>query len=216
MKGLISPVASTRRAAVGLAVLTLLALSASGCARETMVSTTPTGPALSPKLTPFMHFEDGNVAFVGVDGRAAQYVKEGEIFPLAIGLANRGMTPITFGREGFVLETSEGERYPLVTVEEFNRGYTRTGSDERLLDSAREAMNTRFATTYGSVNRRLFPVKGGMGGTSTDNFELTRNIWTLFYVYFPIPEEGIHGKEFALLVDIKEHENPLVVRFTLR
>jgi len=214
MKGLISPVPSARQAAAGLAVLALLALSAGGCARETMVSTTPTGPALSPKLTPFMHFEDGNVAFVGVDGRAAQYVKKGEIFPLAIGLANRGMTPITFGREGFVLETADGERYPLVTVEEYNRGYTRSGSDDRLLDSAREAMNTRFAT-YSYVSRRLFPVKGG-GGTSTDNFELTRNIWTLFYVYFPIPEEGIHGKELALLVDIKEHEDPLVVRFTVK
>lgn len=214
MKGLISPVPSTRQVAVGLAVLALLALSASGCARETMVSTTPTGPALSPKLTPFMYFEDGNVAFVGVDGRAAQYVKKGEVFPLAIGLANRGMTPITFGREGFVLETSDGERYPLVTVEEYNRGYTRSASDGRLLDSAREAMNTRFAT-YSYVGRQIFPIKGA-GGTSTDNFELTRNIWTLFYVYFPIPEEGIHGQEFALLVDIKEHENPLVVRFKVK
>jgi hypothetical protein len=214
MKGLTSPVPSTRRAIVGLAVLALLALSASGCARETMVSTTPTGPTVSPKLTPFMYFEDGNVAFVGVDGRAAQYIKKGEIFPLAIGLANRGMTPISFGRESFVLETSDGERFPLVSVEEYNRGYTRSASDSRLLDSAREAMNTRFAT-YSYVSRQLFPLKGG-GGTSTDNFELTRNIWTLFYVYFPIPEEGIQGQEFALLVDIKEYEDPLVVRFKVK
>jgi len=214
MKGLISPVPSTRRAAAGLVVLALLALAATACARERMVSTTPAGPSLSPKLTPFLFFEDGNVAFVGVDARAAQYVKKGDIFPLAIGLANRGMPPISFGREGFILETADGGRYPLVTVEEYNKGYTRSRNDLRMLDSAVEAMNTRFAT-YSYVERQLFPVKGG-AGTGIDNFELTRNVWTMFYVYFPIPEDGIHGKEFALLVDIKEFENPLVVRFDVK
>jgi len=214
MKGLISPASSTPRAACGLFVLVLLVLLATGCARQEMASTTPQKPVLSPKLTPFMHFEDGNVAFVGVDVRAAQYVKRGDIFPLAIGLANRGMTSISFGRESFVLETADGDRYPLVSVEEYNRGYTRSRSDLQLLDSAQESMNTRF-TSYRYQARNLFPVKGG-SGTGTDNFELGRMHWTLFYVYFPIPEEGIHKKEFALLVDIKEHEAPLVVRFEVK
>jgi hypothetical protein len=214
MKGLISPASTPRRAAVAVVALALLALVSMGCARERMVSTTPAGPDLSPKLTPFLYFEDGNVAFVGVDGRAAQYVKKGDIFPLAIGLANRGMTPISLGRESFVLETSDGERFPLASVEEYNRGYSRTSSDLRLLDTGLEAMNMRFAT-YSYVERQLFPMKGSRG-TGIDNFELGRNFWTMFYVYFPIPEEGIHDKEFALLVDIKEHEDPLVVRFKVK
>ena len=48
------------------------------------------------------------------------------------------------------------------------------------------------------------------------NFELGRLYWTQFYVYFPIPEDGLHGKEFNLLIDTKQTEETFVVRFAVK
>ncbi len=170
--------------------------------------------ALSPKLNPFVHFEEGRTLFIGVDGRAAQYVKDGGIFPLGLGLANMGSEALNFSVESFILETSEGARYPVISIEEYNRDYKRSGADIKLADSFAEGMLTRFRN-YNFTPWRLFPARGS-GGGSQRALELNRGFWTQNYLYFPVPEAGIHGKEFSLLVSAKELPETFVVRFTLR
>ena len=200
----------------GLAALLLIAIvvaATSGCLTQSKIAPTRASVGLSPKLNPFVHFEDGAVLFIGVDGRAARYVKEGSIFPLGIGLANQSREPLTFTRESFVLEAADGTRYPLVSLQEYNRDYTRSRSDLRLADSFSEALASRFSN-YGSLRRALYPAKG-VFSTAADSFELGRLIWTRFYVYFPIPESGIHGQQFKLLVDAKDGAETFVVSFSL-
>jgi hypothetical protein len=214
MKGLIRSPVLSRRALSGLFVVLVLVASAAGCVGKSEIAVTPSGKVLSPKLTPFLHFEDGATMFIGVDGRAAQFVKEGTVFPLGIGLANQSDNPLTFSREGFVLETEGGRRYPLISVEEFNRSYTRSRSDAKLAETAIEALKTRFRN-YRPMNHQMYPVKGG-DSTSTDSFQLGRIHWTYFYAYFPVPEDGIHGREFTLLVQPREFDESYVVRFALR
>jgi hypothetical protein len=46
--------------------------------------------------------------------------------------------------------------------------------------------------------------------------ELGRNLWTMAYLYFPIPEEGIHKQEFTLLASPNGSDETFLVRFKIR
>jgi hypothetical protein len=190
-----------------------LALAAASCAaiKSGPAAGAPLGG--SPKLNPTVFFEDGNVAFIGVDTRAAQYVKDGTLLPLGIGLANRSKGSLTFTRESFVLEDSEGRKVPLASYGEF-QPYTRAATDARLLDAFVEVVRARFGN-FAFTDLSFFPIKGG-SATARDTLELGRTTWTVGNLYFPLPEGGIHGKAFSMLVRVKEVPETLVVKFTLR
>lgn len=192
--------------------LLLALLATAGCAmRSGPVAGSPAGS--SPKLNPTVYFEDGNLAFIGVDTRAAQYVKEGPLVPLGIGLANRSKGSLTFTRESFLLEDEGGKRVQLASYEEF-QPYTRGATDARLLDAFVEVVRARFGN-YTPTDFSFFPVKGG-SATARDRLELGRTTWTVGNLYFPMPEGGIHGKSFSLLVRVKEVPETFVVKFALR
>jgi len=199
---------------LGLVLLAALP-GGTGCLKPTGATTTPSGrPLQSPKLNPFIYFEEGRALFIAVDGRAAQYTKSGTIFPLGLGLVNLGKTGLTFSAESFILETSDGAHYPVVSVEEYNREYKRSRTDRRLGDSFDEVMLTRFRN-YNLIDWTLFPF-AGQGAASQQLLELERGYWTRNHIYFPIPETGIHGQNFSLLVRAKESPETYVVRFFLR
>lgn len=198
---------------LGVALAVALVILLCGCAgRPRSQPAGESGP--SPKLNPFVHFEEGKVLFIGVDGRAAQYIEKGSIFPLGIGLANVSQRPLTLRRESFIIEDANGLRYPVVSQQEFNEDYTRSRTDVRLADSFIEILNGRFANfTY--TPWRAFPFKGE-NSTVTDVIELGRNYWTWSYLYFPIPEDGIREREFNLLVTVEDRPEPFVVTFSLQ
>jgi len=196
-----------------LCLAATLALAA-GCAKQPIESATPAGVAMSPKLGPMIYFEQGAVLFVGADSRAAQYIKDESIFPVGLGLANTGKTAINFSRESFVLEASDGKRYPLVSLEEFQRDYTRSRTDVTLADSFLEMMNQRFSGhTY--LAWPLYPYAGQARAVMSE-YELGRQFWTHTYLYFPMPEGGIHKQDFSLLVTPRESDQTFVVRFEVR
>jgi len=206
------PVAVLQTGAL-LAVLALL--PSTGCLRsERIEPATSTAPRLSSTLNPFVYYEQGATLFLAVDGRATQYVKEGEIMPLEIGLANLSNKSLTFDRESFILEDDTGESYPVVSHEEFTRLYDRSRIDARLADTFAELMTIRFQNhTY--LPWRLFPFSGEVSNV-VDTFELGRQTWTMTYLYFPMPESGLHGKQFTLLARAKELPDPFVVRFAVK
>lgn len=197
---------------VVLAILAILLIAVS-CAYQGPGRRTSDLLQTSPKLNPFIYFEEGKALFVGVDVRAAQYVKEGSIFPLGLGLTNNSDASLTFKRENFTLEDDQGKRYPLVSLEQFNRDYKRSRVDARLIDSLYEAMNTRNHN-YPKLSWRLYPFSGE-ASTTSDLLELPRNYWTVTYLYFPVPEGGIQNRRFTLLVKVDEIEETFVVRFKL-
>ena len=194
------------------ALLVPIGLSA-GCLHDSTIDA-PARTQLAPKLTPFAYFEDGKIAFIGVDTRASQYIKNQTIFPLGLGLANRGKQALRFNRESFTLETEDGKRYPLASYEEYTRDYDRGRIDVTLADTFTEALRSRFAV-YNFQPFRLFP-QPGSGGTVLNQVDLARMSWTQNYLYFPVPEDGIHGKQFTLLVDIEGQPDTLIVRFALK
>lgn len=195
--------------------LVLLACFGTACIRHAVVPANQgQGVQLSPKLTPFSYFEDGSTLFIAVDTRAARYIKDGAALPLIVGLANHSRTALTFTRESFTLESSDGRLLPVLSVEEYNRSGGRALTNARLGSEFREAMAARFRN-YSYIDRQLFPLKGG-AGTATDSFELGRLFWTQFYLYFPIPESGIEGEEYNLLIKPSEADKSFVIRFEVR
>ncbi|MBZ5640308.1 MAG: hypothetical protein LAO51_16300 [Acidobacteriia bacterium] len=199
--------------AVVLATL-VLAVASGGCVERS------TGPAparvaeLSPKLNPFVYFEDGAAVFIGVDGRAAQYIKSESIFPLGLCLANRTKRSLSFSRESFVLEDASRRQVSPVSYEEFASGYARAETDVRLSDTFLEMMQVRFGS-FRFASWPLYPAKGVIA-TARDRVELGADQYTAFYLYFPLPVGGIHGKSFTLLVRAKEAPETFVVKFGLR
>lgn len=203
----------TPQRSIACALVAVLIAAGIGCAAVRGGAAPVSKAVTSPKLNPTVFFEDGETAFFGVDGRAAQYVKEGTLFPLGIGLANRSKGPLTFTRESFVLEDQDGKKYTLASYEEF-QSYGRSRADARLLDAFAEIMRARFGN-FSFTAFHLFPLKD-QTVPARDRIELGRTTWTAGYLYFPIPPGGIHGKTFSLLVRAKEVPETFVVKFSLR
>lgn len=188
---------------------------ASGCATRAPLSASEPGSPESPKLTRFTYFEEGTVAFVGVDVRAAELMKPGarELLPIGIGLANNGNDEITFSRESFTLETEDGARYPLVSHSEYLERYNQSRSDIQLAENLFEVLQTRYVN-YNSTRWRLYPYKGEPS-TVADRVTLGRRYWTAGFIYFPMPEGGAQGKSYNLLVESPDIEETLVVSFRI-
>jgi hypothetical protein len=177
----------------------------------------PAGEAadpLSPTLLPLVYQEDGAILFVGVDTRAAQYAKDPKsMFPLGLGLANRSHRALRFTRESFELETSSGQIYRIAGVLEFTERYKRSSSDRQLATPFLEKLGIKFARLPRSVS--FFPASGSTG-TVVDEFDLATTEWTHFYLYFPMPDDGLHGRRFKLLVRATGQPDPIVVAFEVR
>ena len=189
-----------------------------GCLGKTQVSSNPTSKsATSPTMLPLVYNEDGAVLFIGVDTRAAQYAKDGEsMFPLGVALGNRSRRTLKLDRESFVLESSTGQRYPLVTVQEFNERYERSSHDRELAQPFLEALQVKFDPAKFRT-RAFFPARGTTGvATAVDSFELGTVEWTHMYMYFPMPADGLHRRTFRLLVSPEGEPDPLVVGFEVR
>ncbi len=215
-EGIVRIVVASRGPFLALS-LVLICLSA-GCLKSSRI--TPSGtsaPSTSPTMLPLVYYEDGALLFIGVDARAAQYAKDGDaMFPVGIGLGNRARRSLDFGRESFVLETSAGRRYPIVTVQEFNEGYSRSATDRELAGPFLEALQVKF-DPRGFRSRAFFPARGtAVESTAVSAFELGPTDWTHMYLYFPLPEGGLHKERFRLLVSAKGEPDPFVVNFEVR
>jgi len=206
------------RPRLGIAATVVLALfcgslTLSCLQSSTVQSNSTAGPTLSAKLTPFAFYEEGRALFIAVDTRATDLTKKGTVFPLGLALANTLAPAKTFTSESFILETDDGQRFPLVSHAEFRRDYKRSTTDERLAADFDESLRTRFRT-YNRIGWTLFPAAGA--ATRQAALELNRGFWTRNYLYFPIPEGGLQGREFTLLVSVPEVEETLIVRFSVK
>ncbi|MDQ7005713.1 MAG: hypothetical protein Q9Q40_00620 [Acidobacteriota bacterium] len=170
---------------------------------------------LSAKLTPFTYYDEGDLLFIGVDTRAAQYISDESIFPLGIALVNKTLKSMTIDRESFVLEDDNGKRYPLVSHKEYRASYRRSKTDEQLADNFIEAMRGRFAT-FSYRELRMFPATSRRSTTSTSAVEVRRRQMVVGYVYFPVPENGLHKRDLKLLFKVEEQPETFVVRFSIR
>lgn len=196
-----------------LAVLAAALLAGAGCITSPTIRTVEAGSEPSPKLNPFVYYEQGNTLFLGVDTRAAGYERRA-LLPIGLGSANLSRGPITLHRESFVLEDEDGTRYPLASYEEFRREYRSSRTDRSLSNEFIGILTQRFATF---TPRRWAPFpSGGASAPANDQIELGRRHWNHTLLYFPVPPGGVKGREFTLLVTPRDLPETMIVRFRIR
>jgi hypothetical protein len=197
-------------------VLCCAALAALLVAGSCATASRPVGPdgePLSAKLRPHSYYEEGDLAFIGVDTQAASFHEEGEAFPVLVGIGNLSGGSLTVNRESFRLEDDQGNEFAPISINEFNEEYVRSSPDERLAAGFLEALSARYAN-FGYRWMRFFPVRGS-GRTAIDTLEIGRRMYSAGYLYFPVPEGGIEDRTFRLLAEFEERPETYVVRFVV-
>ncbi len=193
-----------------LAVVTLLAAGA--CATSNRQIGAAGHLLVSASLSPSTYYDEGKQLFLGVDTRAAGLTRKGSVFPLGVAVANKSPGSLTLRSESFVLEDDKGARYAVVGYEEWTEQYRRRKSDETLLEDFYGVLNARFLS-YRRGPLRFFPLKF-QGRVRVR--ELGRRTLASGYLYFPMPEGGVKGRRFTLLLKVDEHPETFVVRFKVR
>ena len=193
------------------AMLAFLALAGSCATSSRPIG--PDGEPLSPKLRPQTYYEQGELAFIGVDIQAASFHEKGDAFPVLVGISNLSSGSLTVSRESFRLQDAQGNEYAPISVNEFNKSYVRSSPDERLAAGFLETLSGRYVN-FGYRWMRFFPVRGS-GRTAIDTMELGRRMYTAGYLYFPVPENGIEDQPLRLLTEFEEHPQTFVVRFVV-
>lgn len=174
------------------------------------------GPhATDRKLGPTAYYEQGQLTFLAVDSRPASFVKEGAILPIPFAIANRTKRSIHLRAEDFVLVDDQGNRYPLISYEEYKRGYRRLTADLKLAEPFYEATDTflglgnPMAAPY---REEPFPFYGN-GGLRRDSVELGAGYFTRGFFFFPAPPGGVKKRLFELHIHSKDLPQAVFVRF---
>lgn len=166
---------------------------------------------LHPTLSSSAYIEDGQLLALMVDTRVAGLRdKSGKEFvPLEIGVVNKGMESLTVTLESFSLIDEAGRRYPAVRGAELRNGYGSVDVDRRL-GGLRPFLLGRFQT-YQFIDSHL--TESFDQPLELEQVYLPRYSMTSDMVYFPRPEEGARDQQLTLLLDVKELEESIVLRF---
>jgi len=187
----------------------VLALTAAGCA------TVPNPNVISPlskKLSTFNYKDEGKLILLVVGVEAARYNVNEKYFPLLITLANKGAGTLHITRESFTFEDSLNRRYSPLPVTVIQAEYHRGEFDRKLF-------RQNFSFTATTVER-FIPIASNFypsvtRGIVNDNIQLPRFAYLNDILYFPVPEEGVHGGPFRLYFKAPELEEAVVVSFEI-
>ncbi len=169
----------------------------------------------SSTLSPFVYYDEGELMMIAVDTRAATMARGDRLFALGVAVANNDRKALTVDRESFALEDESGRRYPLASYEEYREGYKRSRSDARLQDLFIETLSTR-RSIYRQRQLGFFPNTASLNRLAVDEKEIAGREMAIGLLYFPIPEGGLKGQRFGLLVKTREHGETFLVRFRVK
>jgi hypothetical protein len=172
-----------------------------------------------PRLTLSTYYEEGRLAFLAVDTRAASLVRKGDIFPLAVIYVNKSERSLRLGSESFTLRDSDGNVYPLIPYETFRAEYRqRVGADLRLSEPFYEATNIHLGIDGTSVSpyRAIAIPLYGVGTPRSNRFELGVKSYARGFLYFPVPEGGLEDQVLELNVRSPDLADDVFVKFRVR
>ena len=187
----------------------ILALTLSACAgvrNPNVIS------PLSDKLSTFNYKDEGKLILLAVGVEAARYSLNEKYFPVFITLANKGADTLHITRESFTFEDSQNRRYSPLPVTVIQAEYHRGEFDRKLF-------RQNFSFTATTVER-FTPIASNFypsvtHGIVNDNIQLPRFGYLNDILYFPVPEEGVHGGPFRLYFKSPELEDAIVVSFEI-
>lgn len=171
-----------------------------------------------PRLNLTTFYEEGRIAFLAVDTRAASMVRSREILPLAIIYVNKSGGAIRLNVESFTLRDPEGTVYPLISYETFREQYSnRVGADNRLSEPFYESTNVHLGIDSSTVSPYRFVAIPfyGADGPRANRLELGSKNYTRGFVYFPVPSGGLKDRIFELNVRSPDLPQDIFVRFRI-
>lgn len=119
-----------RRSGLGFALL-LAAVPALSCLSCATGKASRMGgvPEVERKANVVDYSSEGKLWFVGVNARVSRMSGPQEMLPLQLVITNKTAGPARLTREGFVLETPDGKRLPVIGYAQFNDEYSRDRAD---------------------------------------------------------------------------------------
>ncbi len=202
----------SRRVLLSTFVASLAIGLPAGCANR---SAAQRDPRLDRTLNLTTYYEEGKLAFLGVDTRPASLIRQGTMLPLPMALANRTKHSIHLATEDFTLRDDAGNLYPLVSYEEYRRDYRRFAADMKLAEPFYEATNVHLGLVGpGDPPYRPEPLPFfGNEGLRRDSLELGSFYFTRGILYFPVPPGGLKRRVFELHVSSRDLPEGIFVRF---
>ena len=200
--------APARPYVAGAAFVVAVALLSVSCARQPLAA--PTGQ-VDRKMSLSSYIEEGQLLALVVSTRVTRLRGDRKYIPLEIAVVNKGMRSLTVNRENLTLVDDNGRRYPAVSRRELSKGYGSADSD-RALGELPLWVNSWFSG--------FAPSPGVLTPTFDRpiaiDFRLPRFTYAIDFLYYPMPEGGIENRKFELVLDSRELEEPVFVRFVVR
>ncbi|MBD3869546.1 MAG: hypothetical protein IFK94_15610 [Acidobacteria bacterium] len=195
-----------RKSMLVSAVMALVATA--GCiggARSTGWS--PGRSQVSPTLAPYIHFEEGDLAFFAVNTHLARLSLKEDLIPLEIAIANKSMDLLTVAPELIILRDMEGNRWPVASAAEsagksLQSRFSRNLQPVPFLDtvqlhfSAYQALPATFGLRPGDY-------------TMTRTVEMRKKTWIYAQIWFPNPGGALKGRQFEIWLNSPELPEPI-------
>ncbi|UCF66113.1 MAG: hypothetical protein JSV80_09920 [Acidobacteriota bacterium] len=173
-----------------------------------------------PRLGPTTYYEEGLIAFLGVDTNAAckSVKRDNELFPLAFVYVNKTKDNLRLTTESITLRDDAGTVYSLASYREFREKYvSRAAADNRLSESFRRFTNMHLGISPDGLapyTQDPLPFYG-LQGARSDRLELGASRFVRGLLFFPKPPGGLKGRLFELNVSSPDLADDIFVRFTI-
>jgi len=190
--------------------LTVLLLVAGTIACVQSPNTSPSGvdkPKASPTLAPSIHYEEGKLAFLGVNVHLAKFSLDKDLVPLEIAVVNKGLATLTIGPESFTLRSLDGQAWPMAPPQESAGSSLRSDFDRKTQPvSFTDVLSLRF-----SIYKYIPSTFSSRGGnpSMTRTAPLARTTYTAFQAWFPNPGGELKGQLFEVWLEAPELPEPI-------
>ncbi len=161
----------------------------------------------SPTLAPYIHFEEGDLAFFAVNTQLARLSLEEDLLPLEVAIANKSLELLTVAPELITLRDAAGNLWPVASAKE----------------SAGKSLQSRFARNlqpvpFPDVVRLRFSTYQALPATygfrpgdytMARTVEMRKRTWIYAQIWFPNPGGDLKGKEFEVWLNSPELPDPI-------
>ena len=173
-------------------------------------------PDVERKSSVVDYSSEGRLWFIGVNARVSRMSGPQELLPLQAVIVNKNAGPTTLTREGFVLETPDGKRLPVISYEQFEDEYRRDRADVAAGEDYVDRFTTRFhSPPFTWRELEFFPPRNG-AVAPREEIEIRDGELVHGYLYFARPDEGYvfpEGKYKLLFTPAGSDETLLVELF---
>ena len=170
-------------------VIVLAAAAICGCATG-KASRMGGPPEVERKANVVDYSSEGRLWFIGVNARVSRMAGPQELLPLQVVIVNKNAGPTSLIREGFVLETPDGKRLPVISYDQFEDEYRRDRADVAAGEDYVDRFTTRFPQPPFTWRELEFFPPRNSAVAPREEMEVREGELVHGYLYFARPDES--------------------------